>query len=55
MHAQNFQDLFRLRKKPGRHEHEPQAHLRRGESGAQIRRPFLQAGFVKIARPMRGN
>src|SRR5882724_6745056 len=55
MNTQDFEDLPGLRKESRRHEHEPKAHLRGGELGAQICRPILQAGFIKIARPMRGN
>ena len=51
--AQDFQRCFRVREKLGRHEHQAERNLRRGQLPPQILRPVAQAGFVKTARPMR--
>ena len=52
--TQNLERLFGVREN-WRHEHKPKTYLRRGKLRAQIGRPFLQAGFIEIARPMVGN
>ena len=55
MNAENFQNLLRVGKKSGRHEHEPERHLRRAQLPAQILRPLPQSGFIEITRPVGGD
>ena len=52
MDAEDFENLFRLRKKARRHEHKTKRHLRRAQLVSQIFRPFAQPGFVEVLLPM---
>src|SRR5205814_225319 len=52
--TQDFEHLFRFRKKLRRNEHESQIDVTR-QAPAQLLRPLLQARFVKVSGPMRRN
>jgi hypothetical protein len=55
VNAENFEDLFGVGKIAGRHEYEPERHLRGTQLLAQILGPLPQAGFIEISRPVRGD
>ena len=53
--AEDFKNLFCVRKKLRRHEDEPERNVRRGEPPAQLFGPSLKPGFVEAALPVRDN